>query len=150
MWHHLFISYLPYFIVPCDYIRFMDLLETQLTLWIHMIWIWMLTLRSNKTRCIPQFRHENCLEHGQHAGGTIMEHLRNQIMAFKDKCWGFLNNEANSTSRLPQLWMASWGYISFKYSSIVRQFHWWGCLNSNSEDWRRIRLKELKSGLAIW
>jgi hypothetical protein len=37
-------------------------------------------------------RHENCLEHGQHAGGTIMEHLRNQIMAFKDK----LNDEASS------------------------------------------------------
>ena len=30
-------------------------------------------------------RHENCLEHGQHAGGTIMEHLRNQIMAFNGK-----------------------------------------------------------------
>ena len=33
-------------------------------------------------------RHENCLEHGQHAGGTIMEHLRNQIMAFNDECCG--------------------------------------------------------------
>ena len=28
------------------------------------------------------------LNHGQYAGGTIMEHLRNQIMAFNDKCCG--------------------------------------------------------------
>ena len=32
--------------------------------------------------CMATTRHENCLEHGQHAGGTIMKHLRNLIMGF--------------------------------------------------------------------
>ena len=44
-------------------------------------------LVSMNNRC----RHENCLEHGQHAGGTIMEQLRNQSMAVNGK-----------TPRLPQ------------------------------------------------
>ena len=30
-------------------------------------------------------RHENCLEHGQHAGGTLLKHLRNQIVAVNGK-----------------------------------------------------------------
>ena len=29
--------------------------------------------------------HEKCLEHGQHAGGTIKEPLRNQVMAVNGK-----------------------------------------------------------------
>ena len=32
-------------------------------------------------------RHENCLEHGQHAGGTLLELLRNQIVAVNGKIW---------------------------------------------------------------